>query len=471
MGYLNRLVFIAVYCITFIILGNLVATTFAKPSIKDSTLKIVPVVEGLKSPTSMAFLGKDDILVLEKAGLVQRVIKNHIIYLPILNISEQVSSVGERGLLGIAVAPKDEDVHVKGDNLSNSKNIFLYYSEIINGDKTDHTSCRNNCENAKNALYKYHINGNEMKASKLITRIPSGVNYLGQEHIGGAITVGPDNEIYVPTGDGKTCNNFSNCRELMSEGLLNSQTANSMKGMEPIGYGGILHFPDYGVTNNQNGILGNKVPLSAYYAYGIRNSFGIDFDPVTGYLWDTENGPAFGDEINLVKPGFNSGWAKMQGVWPLTNYRQIAHDPPSGESKGYSSHSSRNLIDSMVDFNGRGKYSDPEFTWNKTIGVTSIKFLNSDKLGKQYENDMFVGSIAKDALFHFDLNANRTGLLLKGDLGDKVAGNGDELKDVIFAKGMGGITDLEVGPDGYLYVLSMIQGKIWSVVPANTVNN
>ena len=51
-----------------------------------------------------------------------------------------------------------------------------------------------------------------MKPSKIITRIPSGVNYLGEEHMGGAITVGPDNEIYVPTGDGKTCNNFHNCR-------------------------------------------------------------------------------------------------------------------------------------------------------------------------------------------------------------------------------------------------------------------
>ena len=55
------------------------------------------------------------------------------------------------------------------------------------------------------------------------------------------------------------------------------------------------------------GILGNTYPLNLYYAYGIRNSFGMDFDPVTGKLWDTENGPDYGDEINLVEPGFNSG--------------------------------------------------------------------------------------------------------------------------------------------------------------------
>ena len=56
------------------------------------------------------------------------------------------------------------------------------------------------------------------------------------------------------------------------------------------------------------GILGNSFPLNLYYAYGIRNSFGIDWDPITGYLWDSENGPHFGDELNLVEPGFNSGW-------------------------------------------------------------------------------------------------------------------------------------------------------------------
>ena len=61
-------------------------------------------------------------------------------------------------------------------------------------------------------------------------------------------------------------------------------------------------------------IIGDEDPLNKYYAYGIRNSFGIDFDPVTGKLWDTENGPGYGDEINLVEPGFNSGWSKVQGI-------------------------------------------------------------------------------------------------------------------------------------------------------------
>ncbi len=78
-----------------------------------------------------------------------------------------------------------------------------------------------------------------------------------------------------------------------------------------------------------------------YYAYGIRNSFGIDFDPVTGRLWDTENGPAFGDEINLVEPGFNSGWVSAQGIWKV-----------DADSQGQKMLNPDNL----VTFNKGGKY-------------------------------------------------------------------------------------------------------------------
>src|SRR5215211_4889004 len=69
-----------------------------------------------------------------------------------------------------------------------------------------------------------------------------------------------------------------------------------------------------GILGDDDGILGNTHPLNLYYAYGIRNSFGFDFDPVTGNIWDTENGPGYGDEINLVEPGFNSGWLEITGM-------------------------------------------------------------------------------------------------------------------------------------------------------------
>ncbi|HEX7274925.1 MAG TPA: PQQ-dependent sugar dehydrogenase, partial [Nitrososphaeraceae archaeon] len=190
---------------------------------------------------------------------------------------------------------------------------------------------------------------------------------------------------------------------------------------------------------------------SLYYAYGIRNSFGIDFDPVTQKLWDTENGPNYGDEINLVEPGFNSGWKEVQGVWKLkgSNMGKELDNKPEG----------------LVDFNGKGKYSTPEFTWKERYGPTAIKFLVSDKLGRQYENDAFVGDIHNGTLYHFDMNKTRTGFSLEGPLSDRIANSTSELRQVIFGTGFGGITDLEVGNDGYLYVLSYVNESVYRIHP------
>jgi aldose sugar dehydrogenase len=190
------------------------------------------------------------------------------------------------------------------------------------------------------------------------------------------------------------------------------------------------------------------------HAYAIRNSFGIAFDPVTGNLWDTENGPAFGDEINLVQSGFNSGWNKVQGIW-------------TGEGVGRKLDIARIQLNTLVDFNGKGKYHPRQFTWNHTVGPTGIAFFNSDKLGKKYENDMFVGDVHRGNLYHFKLTKDRTDLILKPPLADKVAYADQDLQKIIFGTGFGGITDLKIGPyDGYLYVVSIGQGKIFRIIPS-----
>jgi glucose/arabinose dehydrogenase len=120
-----------------------------------------------------------------------------------------------------------------------------------------------------------------------------------------------------------------------------------------------------------------------------------------------------------------------------------------------------------VDFGGKGKYRAPEFIWTKSVAPTAIKFLNSAKLGSQYQNDMFVGDIKKGNLYHFDLNQARTGLVLDGTLSNKISNTPNDSQPVIFASGFEeGITDLQVGPyDGYLYVLTFA-GSIYRIVPS-----
>ena len=148
---------------------------------------------------------------------------------------------------------------------------------------------------------------------------------------------------------------------------------------------------------NSKNVLGDTYPKNLYYAYGIRNGFGMDFDPVTGTLWDTENGPSFGDEINLVQPGFNSGWVKIQG---------FAKDQLAGKI---------DPAKDLVNVGGKGVYTDPKFVWNQPVAPTALKFLNSDKLGKQYQNTMFVGDVLTGNLYNFKLNPERTGLWFNED--------------------------------------------------------
>jgi aldose sugar dehydrogenase len=463
-------VMISSLTLLFCIDNHYLSSANADKFIMDYDLKLELVAEGLDSPISMAFLGQNDILVLEKEGKVQRIIDEKILPDPILDITSMINSAGERGLLGIAISKGNGSD--KDNTYNKDFNIYLLYTEKITNSGFVNNYCSpENCKSSDlvvNSLYKYKFKNDKLVNPELLLRTPVDRN-SSLFHIGGVITVGPDNNVYLTAGDGNICVNPEDCKILLRDGQLRSQTANFENGIRPSGSGGILYVNVNEKMTNFGGILGYEYPLNLYYAYGIRNSFGIDFDPVTGYLWDTENGPAFGDEINLVKPGFNSGWAKKQGVWSIVNSGQLAVDPPPGKERGY--HLSNNPqipneYTSFVDFNGTGKYSDPEFTWNYTVGVTSIEFFNSDKLGEEYKNDLFIGTFNDGLIYHFDLNNDRTQLALNGELQDKVADTNDQLQDVIFGKNMESITDLETGPDGYLYVLSIGEGKLWRIVPA-----
>ena len=441
------------------------------PSIKDPTLNLQLVAKGLKSPTSLAFLAKDDMLVLEKDGIVRRILGNITLEPPILDITSVINSTRERGLLGIAIST-DPQFANQSETHESDLNIYLYYTENTPRKDVNNLCNMEICHSANqvvNSLYSYEMNDGRLVNPKLLFNIPVGTADIGLEHIGGAITVGPDNKIYITSGDGYVCRNYEDCTKSINEGVLNSKTANSEGGSIATGAGGILAVPQDAKTSFNTTILGDNFPLNFYYAYGIRNSFGMDFDPVTGNLWDTENGPYYGDEINLVEPGFNSGWAKVQGVLPITNYNLLIKDQP--EAYYFPKDDIAINEDTLFDFNGNGKYSSPEFTWNDSIGVTAIKFFDSDKLGDKYENDLFVGTIGKGFLYHFDLNKERNGLLLGDELKDNVAFNENQLKDFIIGGGFYGITDLEVSPDGFLYILSFRDGEIWRIVPSEAKNS
>ena len=180
---------------------------------------------------------------------------------------------------------------------------------------------------------------------------------------------------------------------------------------------------------------------------------------LTGKLWDTENGPNYADEINLVEQGFNSGWAQIQGIWT-----------PKGKIGNENAGSIKlNPSDSLVNFGGKGKYKNPNFIWFETVAPTALKFFNSTKLGKQYLNDLFVGDENNGNLYDFKLNQSRTGFVFNDvKLDNNIAHTLKDSESLIFASGFdGGITDIKIGPDdGYLYVLTL-SGVIYKIVPSS----
>jgi aldose sugar dehydrogenase len=387
-----------------------------EPSIKDPNLGVQLFSDGLELPTSMAFLGPDDILVLEKEkGTVQRIVNGKLLPTPVLTVN--VASQVERCMCGIAVSKSD----------SGTVYAFLYFTEAEDG------SGGISSEPVGNRLYRYEWINNQLVNPILLLDLPATP---GPRHNGGVVMIGPDNNVYLVIGD--------------VDGHQ-TQAQNQESGGEPDGTSGILRITQDGKPVGSS-ILGDSYPLNLYYAYGIRNSFGFDFDPVTGNIWDTENGPGYGDEINLVEPGFNSGWLEITGMSSNADDFDLEDD-------------------NLVSFDGKGKYSDPEFEWRDTLGPTAVKFLNSDKLGAEYVNDMFAGDIVNGRIYHFELNQDRRELILDGLLADKVAATESvtELEQIIFAEEFGGITDLEVGPDGYLYVVSLGHGAIYKILPAANV--
>ena len=423
------LLFIFTILVLLILLSiGLTSVNSVTPTITDPKLRVEVLFNGLKFPTSMAFLDSNDILVLEKNdGTIQRIVNGTLQPKPILDVN--VAKRSERGMLGIAIE-NDPD-----KNVGSPPYVFLYFTESSKKDGSDISEGQ---EPLGNRLYRYELVGDKLVNPKLLLDLPAGPYPY---HNGGRIVIGPDHNVYLAIGD-----------------LGNFTEAQNMKHRADIdGRGGILRVMQDGKPVGK-GILGGNYPVNLYYAYGVRNSFGMDFDPVTNQLWDTENGDHYGDEINLVYPGFNSGYRKMQGVW-----------------KAYQSEPGpvlSNPIEGLVDFGGKGKYSMPEFTWNATIGVTALSFFNSSKLGKLYENDLFVGDFNNGNIYRFELNKDRSALDLQNQLSDKIADTNKEIAEVTFGTGFGGITDMQVGPDGYLYVLSIHEGgtDCYAQISNNTTN-
>jgi glucose/arabinose dehydrogenase len=335
-------------------------------------------------------------------------------------LDEPVLDLGNNTKIGNCVC----DIAILHNDNNGMSYAFVYYAQAKITEDDRKTKL-------VDVLYRYDIINGKFINPKIIFEMPTSSIAINN---GGKLAIGPDKNVYLTIGD--------------VDGRK-TQAQNVKNGSLPDGSSAILRFTPDGQPVD-GGPMGNTSILDRYYAYGIRNSFGIDFDPVTGNLWMTDNGPEYADELNLVRPGFNGGWREIMGFSSLDQ--------------------SFNLTN-LEFFNGTGKYYDPIFEWRDSIGVTDLVFVPSDKLGKEYQGNLFVGDFNSGYLYRFLLNQTRTGLLLYGSLSDGVANDNTEVLQAAFAKiNGGGITDLEAGPDGLIYIVSS-NGKIMRLEPMNTTNS
>ncbi len=235
--------------------------------------------------------------------------------------------------------------------------------------------------------------------------------------------------------------------------------------------------PFFNVSTNLSGEAAANI--KKVFAYGIRNSFGMDFDPLSGALWTQENGDDAFDEINRVTPGFNGGWIQTMGpISRVDEFRSIEMTYGAGNLQqlrwppGNTALTPQQALSRMYMLPG-AQYIDPEFSWKYALAPSPIGFVKGRGLGPQFEGDLFVGAsrttLLNGFLFRFKLTADRQHFSFSDPrLADRVADNIDkfdqtESESLLIGKDFGITTDIQSGPNGSLFVVSLSNGAIYEI--------
>lgn len=383
---MKSILIISVLLTGFIFMDTL-SDAFGEPKLNDENLVLEEYTREFLGwgYTTMTFVG-DDILLLEKNGFIHLIQDGVKREKPVLEIV--VDPVQESGLLGIT---------------SVDSKVYLYFTEA---DKEGNQ--------LGNRIYKYDWNGETLVNPVLIKELPSN-----SYHNSGAMVTGLDDQVYAVIGDtGK----YGPLQNKLLEDLYPPDTT------------------DYMDTS----VILRVDPEGPYYAMGIRNSFGLAIDPITGNLWSTENGDDDFDEINLVSDKFNSGWNKIMG--PATE-SELADLP---EYEDYV-------------------YDDPEFSWEEVVSPVGINFGKFQETAN-YDNSLFVGDCNNGNLYKFELNPNRDGFEFSSpNLQDNLVNKGESMEEILVGTGFRCITDIERGPDGFLYLISHGEKNIYRILPVEAL--
>lgn len=314
-----------------------------------------PVAQGLDRPVAFTFDPDGRIWYVEKDSGEVRIFDPSAGRDSLFVRVPGVNGEGERGTLGIALHPRYPDRAL----------VYVYVTRTAGG-------------SLRNQILRYRDDdGSGVGRRRLFSSPASGSPY----HNGGRILFGPDGSLYAIVGDGHDASN--------SQDLSND-------------LGKIIRIEPNGAVPRTNP-FGDRV-----FAYGIRNSFGFAFDPQTGRLWETENGPACNDEINLIREGRNYGWGPSASC--------------GGSAPGNTNRDGPRPV-------------RPKDFYPSPIGITGIAFCDGCRLGRRSEGAAFWGSVNDGRITRAILNARRDDLVRRAVLYDHPSS----------------ALSFETGPDGRIY--------------------
>ena len=452
----------------------------AGPTVLHPGLKVRTVAGGLLTPTTLAFVGADDLLVLEKStGRVQRVLRGAV-HGTVLDLAVNFGS--ERGLLGIATDP----------NFPSNPWVYLYWTESTTGADTGVLS---ETPLLGNRVDRFMWDGSTLTFDRNLIRIRALQQDAGQpargNHNGGVLAFGRDGKLYVFIGDlgrrgqlqNLTCGPTVTCPGLT---VPDDQFGGPAPDNAHLS-GVILRLNGDGTAPDDNpffgagAAMGGEVGanLQKIFSYGHRNSFGLAVAPVTGDVWLQENGDDAFSEINRVEPGTNGGWVQLAGpAERIAQFKQI-ETTFGGQNLQQLRWPPTNIADTPQQALARlfmlpgAHYSDPEFSWKWEMAPGGIGFVRGRALGPQFEGDLFVGAATPNLdggyLFHFNLTGNGKKIGVDDPrLEDRVADNLakhdiTESESLLIGRDFGIVTDIETGPNGNLFVVSLSLGAIYEI--------
>jgi aldose sugar dehydrogenase len=451
-----------------------------QPTVLDQNLEVRTVVNGLITPISMAFLSANDILVLEKnTGRVHRIVDGNI-QSTVLDLA--VNFASERGLLGIALHP----------DFPNNPGVYLFWTESTSGVDTNVLS---ETSLLGNRVDRFEWNGSSLTFDQNIILLRAIQQDTGQpergNHNGGVLRFGPDGKLYIFVGDVGRRGQLQNLpcgptTECPGPIIPDDQFG----GPEPDDAhltGVVLRLNDDGSSPTDNpffatgSAIGGEVGanIQKIFSYGHRNSFGMAFDPRSGDLWLQENGDDAFSELNRVLPGMNGGWVQIMGpVSRINQYKEI-ETSPQFVGLPQMRWSPENIADTPQEALERlfmlpnAHYSDPEFSWKYEVSPAGMGFVHGRALGPQFDGNLVMGG-ARDFLegghlFRLKLTGNRRKIAVDDRrLEDRVADNLDkwditESESLLFGKNFGVGTDIQTGPNGNLFVVSLSHGAIYEI--------